>query len=164
MYLYYCRPQQSCGKGAGACIVSFGGLREWFYSGGMCGFIRGWRGHVWFYLGGHGFLGGHVWFFRGGVCGFFQFFQIQWDTVNERVVRILLECILVVLLFYLECCYRYTFSGWSHCVCYLLYFRIINIKWKQNGTLELCQSLNCRFEWTIQSSSVPFIDLIVATE
>ena len=28
----------------------------------------------------------------GGVC---MVWQIQWDTVNERVLRILLECILV---------------------------------------------------------------------
>ena len=92
------------------------GGHAWFYSGGLCGFILG---GVWFYLGacmvlfgGHAwfYLGGHAWFywgacvvFRGGMRGFsqgghawfFQFFQIQWDTVNERAVRILLECILV---------------------------------------------------------------------
>ena len=94
----------------GACVVLFGGRAwfylggcAWFYSGGMhgfiwggmCGFIRGacmvlFGGCAWFYSGGmHGFIrGGHAWFF--------QFFQIQWDTVNERAVRILLECILVV--------------------------------------------------------------------
>ena len=106
----------------GACMVLFGG-HAWFYSGGggVCGFIWGacmvlfrgvhvffsffgiqWDtfneravqllggacivalggGHAWSSGGGclHGFLGGHAWFFR-------------WDTVNEQVVRILLECI-----------------------------------------------------------------------
>ena len=64
----------------GACMVLFG-RRAWFYLGG----------HAWFYLGGmHGFIrGGHAWFF--------QFFRIQWDTVNEQAVRILLECILVFI-------------------------------------------------------------------
>ena len=54
----------------GACVVLFGGCVVLF--GGMHGFIGG----------------GHAWFF--------QFFRIQWDTVNERAVRILLECILVL--------------------------------------------------------------------
>ena len=77
----------------GACVVLFGG-RVWFYPGGMRGFI--WGGHAWFYLGGmHGFIGGHAWFYLGGCAWFFQFFWIQWDTVNEWAVRILLECILV---------------------------------------------------------------------
>ena len=62
----------------GACVVLFRG-HAWFYSLGMRGFIQG---------GMHSFYGGHAWFF--------QFFRIQWDTVNERAVRILLECILVV--------------------------------------------------------------------
>ena len=77
----------------GACVVLFGGHawfylggHAWFYSGGMCGFIRG---------GMRGFIqGACVVLFRGGAW-FFQFFRIQWDTVNERAVRILLECILV---------------------------------------------------------------------
>ena len=90
----------------GVCMVLFGGM--WFYLGGMrgfiwggmCGFIRGcmvlFGGHVLFYLvvcvvflgAWMVFLGGHAWFF--------QFFRIQWDTVNERAVCILLECILVL--------------------------------------------------------------------
>ena len=37
-----------------------------------------------------GFFGGHVWFFPGDVH------RIRRDTVNERAVRILLECILVI--------------------------------------------------------------------
>ena len=92
------------------CVVLFGGHAR-FYLGGVHGFIWGacmvlFGGHTWFYLGGmHGFIGGHAWFYLGGVCGFiwggmhgfFQFFQIQWDTVNERAVRILLEYILVCI-------------------------------------------------------------------
>ena len=95
--------------------------RAWFYLGGVCGFIWGacmvlFRGcmvlsggHVWFYLGGMcGFIqGGMCGFIRGGMHGFiqgghawfFQFFQIQSDTVNEQAVCILLECILVVYVF-----------------------------------------------------------------
>ena len=83
----------------GVCLVLFGG-RAWFYSGGRACFYSG--GHAWFYLGGH------AWFYSGGACvvlfggraWFFQFFRIQWDTVNERAVRILLECILVITYFY----------------------------------------------------------------
>ena len=100
---YFYRPQRSWGKvifseacvnnsvHRGACVVAQGGMRGctggwgcvWFYLGG----------HVWFYLGGmHGFIqGGHAWIF--------QFFRIQWDTVNERAVCILLECILVEVWF-----------------------------------------------------------------
>ena len=87
----------------GACMVLFWG-HAWFYSGAMHGFIWG---HAWFYSGGgHAWFysGGHAWFYLGGVrgfsggaCVFFSVFsfRIQWDTVNERAVRILLECILV---------------------------------------------------------------------
>ena len=35
------------------------------------------------------FSGGHAWFFPGGMR------RIRRDTVNEREIRILLECILV---------------------------------------------------------------------
>ena len=78
----------------GACVVLFGG-HAWFYLGGMCGFI--WGGMHGFIRGGIcGFIrGACMVLFRGGCVWFFQFFQIQWDTVNERAVRILLECILV---------------------------------------------------------------------
>ena len=85
----------------------------WFYLGGMHGLIRGGMhgfipgGHAWFYLGGC------AWFYSGGMRGFiqgggghawfFQFFLIQSDTVNERAVRILLECILVMTLFGFIC-------------------------------------------------------------
>ena len=83
----------------GGCVVLLGG-HAWFYWEGHAWFYSG--GHAWFYLGGmHGFIqGGHAWFYSGGgMHGFFSFFQIQWDKVNERVVRILLECILVDYVF-----------------------------------------------------------------
>ena len=74
----------------GACVVAPGG-HAWLLPGGHAWLLLG--GHAWLLLGGHAWLlwGGHVWFFR-------------WDTVNERAVRILLECILVfkALLFYHE--------------------------------------------------------------
>ena len=57
----------------GACVV-----------GGMCGGRCAWQGHAWWgYVCGRGMHGTH------GPR------QILRDTVNERVVRILLECILV---------------------------------------------------------------------
>ena len=106
----------ACMVARGACVVfswgmcgcSPGGQCVWFFSGGMRGFFWGvhgfFRGHAWF------FPGGCAWFFRGvvgGVCVFFGagthgFFRggvhrIRRDTVNERVVCILLECILVLI-------------------------------------------------------------------
>ena len=76
----------------GACVVLFGGACMVLF-GGMCGFIGG---HVWFYSGVcMVYLGGMHGFIRGGCARFFQFFRMQSDTVNERAVRILLECILV---------------------------------------------------------------------
>ena len=63
----------------GTCVVLFGGACVVLF-GGACVVLFG--GCAWFYSGGW-----HAWFF--------QFFRIQWDTVNERAVRILLECILV---------------------------------------------------------------------
>ena len=92
----------------GACMVAPGG-HAWL-SWGVCMVARGvhvfFEGHAWFFRGVHGFFGGCMvfsggqrrsWFF-GGVCmvfwgGMHGFFG--WDTVNERVVRILLECIFV---------------------------------------------------------------------
>ena len=85
-----------CGFIWGACVVLFRGACVVLFEGGMHGFIRG---------GMHGFIqrgvcmvlfsGGHAWFYSvgGGVRGFFSFFGYI-DTVNERAVRILLECIL----------------------------------------------------------------------
>ena len=72
-----------------------------FSGGGMCGFFLG--GHAWFSRGGmHGCsCGGGMCGFSGGggMCGFFWggMHRIRRDTVNERAVCILLECILVVL-------------------------------------------------------------------
>ena len=69
----------------------------------MCGFIWGCVvlfGGAWFYLGGRAwFFWGACKVFPGGHVWFFQFFRIQLDTVNERVVRILLECILVLYIY-----------------------------------------------------------------
>ena len=98
--------QGGCAWQGGACVVlfSWGGGHARFYSGGcMVLFGGGVRGFIWggacvvlFGGGVRGFIrGGMRGFIRGGVRGFFQFFRIQWDTVNERAVRILLECILV---------------------------------------------------------------------
>ena len=86
--------------GGHASFLFRGGMRHFIWGGGMHGFIQG---------GMHGFIqGGHVWFYLGGGrAWFFQFFRIQSDTVNERAVRILLECILVIRiewLFALFCC------------------------------------------------------------
>ena len=64
----------------------------WLLLGGHAWFFGG---HAWFLVGGmHGFFGGrHAWFFLGGMR------RIRRDTVNERAVRILLECILVHYIF-----------------------------------------------------------------
>ena len=97
-----CRGGCGCSPGGGMRGFIWGG-HVWFYSGGHAWFYSG--GHAWFYSGGmRGFIRGHAWFYSGGACmvlfrggmrGFFSFFRIQWDTVNERAVRILLECNLV---------------------------------------------------------------------
>ena len=60
-----CSQGGMCGCSGGACVVA---------PRGACVVAPG--GHVWL------LLGGHAWFFRS-------------DTVNERAVHILLECILV---------------------------------------------------------------------
>ena len=62
----------------GACMV--GGMhgRGMFMVGGMCGRGCAWQGHAWW-----------------GACVRCTPQQILRDTVNERAVRILLECILV---------------------------------------------------------------------
>ena len=65
--------------------------------GGMCmvvGGVHGCGGHAW--LEGREacmVAGGHVWLW-GGMCGICR------DTVNERAVRILLECILILNIFW----------------------------------------------------------------
>ena len=92
-------------QGDGMCGCSLGGGMHGFWGGGMHGFFQEcmvfWGacmvfsgGHAWFFQGQggvHGFFwGACVVFSRGGVR------RIRRDTVNERAVRILLECILVV--------------------------------------------------------------------
>ena len=66
----------------------------WLLRGGMHGCSLG--GHVWLLPGGTYMVapGGHVWFFLGGG-GEGGMHRIRRDTVNERAVRILLECILM---------------------------------------------------------------------
>ena len=66
-----------------ACVVALGGACM-VAPGGACVVAPG--GHAWLLWGACVVApgGGRAWFFR-------------WDTVNERAVRILLECILVIL-------------------------------------------------------------------
>ena len=77
----------ACMPGGGACVAG----RACVAGGDMNG-----RGHAW--------QGGSAW--QGGMCGRGgmhdrgHVWQILRDTVNERAVRILLECILVVLTVY----------------------------------------------------------------
>ena len=103
----------------GACMVAprghawlLWGMHGCF--GGMCGCSGGhawllgghaWllRGHAWL-LRGHAWLpGGHVWLLPGGCVLGCSGGRPVWDTtthgdtVNERAVRILLECILVLI-------------------------------------------------------------------
>ena len=76
----------------GVCMVAAGGVHAWLLPGGHAWLLPG--GHAWLLPGGmHGCCwgacmvapGGHAWdTTRYG------------DTINERAVRILLECILVV--------------------------------------------------------------------
>ena len=86
----------ACKVAWGACMVALGAC---VVARGVCVVALG--GHAWFLPGAcMVFLGGAcmvlsrgcAWFFRGrGVH------RIRRDTVNERAVRILLECILVLL-------------------------------------------------------------------
>ena len=72
----------------------------WLLLGGHAWLL--WGGdHAWLLWGGvHGCCqgacmvaaGGHVWLFQGGAWDMTRY----GDTINERVVHILLECILVV--------------------------------------------------------------------
>ena len=71
-------------------------------SGGVCGCSRG--GHAWLLWGGmHGCsggacmvaLGGHAWLLGGHAWDTTRY----GDTIHERVLRILLECILVIVFF-----------------------------------------------------------------
>ena len=75
----------------GACVVARGGMHG-CSRGGMCGCLGGCMVS----------LGRCVWLLRGGMRGCFGGGR-EWDTtryadtVNEWAVRILLECILVIL-------------------------------------------------------------------
>ena len=72
----------ACVVALGGCMVAPGGMHG--CSGGACVVAPGGGGHAWLLPEGVCMLtlGGCAWFF-------------WWDTVNERAVRILLECILV---------------------------------------------------------------------
>ena len=91
-----------------ACMVAGG--HAWLLVGHpwLLGGMHGCRG-VCMVVGGHAWLpGGHAWLLGGvhgrghawllGGCAWLQggMHRIQRDTVNERAVRILLECILVL--------------------------------------------------------------------
>ena len=101
--------------GRGACMVATGGC-AWLLLGG-CVVAPG--GHTWLLRGVHGYSwgacvvapGGHTWLLRGvhgyswGACvvapGGHAWDTTRYgDTINERAVRILLECILVYLKFF----------------------------------------------------------------
>ena len=78
----------------GACMV-FSGGHAWFFPGGMHGFFPGVGMRGFFWGACVVFSGGHAWFFLAGGMH-----RIRRDTVNERSVRILLECILVLDCFF----------------------------------------------------------------
>ena len=73
----------ACVVAAGVCMIA-GGVGHAWLLGDVCG------------CGGHAWLWGHAWL-QGGVCGWWGVCRIRRDTVNERVVCILLECILVFI-------------------------------------------------------------------
>ena len=112
----------------------FTGVCDSVNRGGVHGCLGG---HVWLLPGGCAWLllGGCAWLLPGGVCGFCQgvcmvftgvcvvfargcawflpgggMCRIRRDTVNERAVRILLECILVMLLSSAKYCFIFTGS------------------------------------------------------
>ena len=100
------------GCSGGACMVASEGVRAWLLWGHGCSWGCAWllQGACMVALGGmcgcSGWAcmvapGGHVWLLRrggGGACNTTRY----GDTINERVVRILLECILVRKYF---CCF-----------------------------------------------------------
>ena len=98
---------RGCSRGAG--VVPPAG-HVWLLPGGVWLLPGGawllWRvrgcsgGHAWFFWGACMVAPGGVWFFPGGGMHGFSWggmHRIRRDTVNERAVRILLECILVNL-------------------------------------------------------------------
>ena len=94
-----------CGCSRGVCMVAPGGDVRGCSQAGMCGCSRGAcvvvpRGHVWLLPGGTCVVaawGACMVAPRGGMHGFSRraLCRIRQDTVNERAVCILLECILV---------------------------------------------------------------------
>ena len=92
----------------GACMVA-----PW----GVCMVAPG--GHVWL-------LGGHVWLLQGGMRGCSGGGGRAWDTtrygdmVNERAVRILLECILVFFKFCVKMSTKIKSRNGSSVVCTFL--------------------------------------------
>ena len=93
-----------CGCSGGACVVAVGGACVVALGGGMHGCSGGCMvalggcmvalgGCVWLLRRGmHGCSRGHVWLLRGGRVWDMTRYG---DRINERAVRILLECILV---------------------------------------------------------------------
>ena len=92
----------------GACMVARGACMVAGWACMVAGGMHGCRG-VCMVVGGHAWLpGGHAWLLEGmhgqgacvvaGGCAWLQggMHRIRQDTVNERAVRILLECILVL--------------------------------------------------------------------
>ena len=78
---------RGCSWRVGGCVVAPGGVHVWLLPGGG-------GGHAWLLLGeGHVWLlsGEYVWLLGGGAWDTTRY----GDTINERAVRILLECILI---------------------------------------------------------------------
>ena len=107
----------------GACMVAPGGMHGCSQGGaymvarGVC--MVAWGacvvagcpgGHAWLLPGGCAWLlpGGHAWLLPGACVVFPRggMHRIRRDTVNERAVRILLECILVTCFFLHDNMYR----------------------------------------------------------
>ena len=87
------------GGGTGGICVGLGGHACFFPGGGMHGFFRGVACMV--------FPGGGMRGFFWGACMVFSrgsMHRIRRDTVNERSVCILLECILVLVSFLVGLC------------------------------------------------------------
>ena len=90
-----------CPQGGGGMRGCQGGMHGWGCAW-LLGGMHGCWGHVWLLGGMHGcwgtcvVAGGHAWLPGGmhGCQGGMR--RIRRDTVNERAVRILLECILVI--------------------------------------------------------------------
>ena len=100
----------SVNRGRGGMRGCLGGGVHGCSGGGLCGCSREGacmvgRGGCMVALGGHAWLlvgGGHAWLLPGGVCGCSggRAWFLGGGAVNERALRILLECILVWLIYY----------------------------------------------------------------